>query len=119
MVFLREFLSAWEDFVFLLPNLHERNVQDKMEGWESLYYLWVGMLSCVSLASRTQTQTPPAPPSVSREEVLLAITYLDGRVACGRVTLSLSHVSVSPVSSASCPLPVHPDASLLCHPPPA
>lgn len=57
--FLREFLTAWEDFVFLLPHLHERNVHDKMEGWESLYYLWVGMLSCVSLASRTQTQTPP------------------------------------------------------------
>lgn len=62
LLFLREFLAAWEDFVFLLPHLHERNVQDKMEGWESLYYLWVGMLSCVSLASRTQTQTPPLHP---------------------------------------------------------
>lgn len=103
-----------------------KNVQNKMEGWESLYYLWVGMSSCVSLASRTQTETPPPlpplpppPSSVSRDEVLLAITYLDGSVACGRVTLRLSRVSVAAVSLASCPLPVSPDASPRCHPHPA
>lgn len=62
---------------------------------------------------------PPPPYSVSRYEILLAITYLDGSVACGRVTLSPSHVSVTTVSLASCPLPVSPDASPLCHPHPA
>lgn len=73
------------------------------------------MLSCMSVASHSQTTPTPSQLRVSRDEVLLAISYLDGSVACGRVTLGLNHVSVSRVSPASCPLPVSPDASLLCH----
>lgn len=132
---MKEFLEAWEDFLFLSSCLHicirglPKNVQDKTEAWETLYYFLgsVCRLACVlPPVPRRRLPCPPRPPppppppcSVSRDEVLLAITYLDGSVACGRVTLGLSHVSVTTVSLASCPLPGSPDASPLCHPPPA